>query len=58
MKIKEVIEILKTKDPEWEVQFIVARTDGQIIAMEAKDTFVDVMKFLKSFKKPKNRMTL
>lgn len=53
MKIKDIIEILNTKDQDQEAQYIVASTDGQIIAMEAKDEFVDVMKFLKAFKKPK-----
>ena len=53
MKLKDGIEILKTKDQEQEVQYIVASVDGDIIAMEANDEFVDVMKFLKAFKRPK-----
>ena len=53
MKIKELVEILKTKDQELEVQFVIATTEGAIEAMEAKDEFVDVMKFLKAFKRTK-----
>ena len=53
MKLSQVIEILQTKDQDQEVQYIVASVDGQIVAMEAKDEFVDVMKFLKAFKRQK-----
>ena len=52
MKLSQVIEILQTKDQDQEVQYIVA-ADGRIVAMEAKDEFVDVMKFMKAFKRPK-----
>jgi len=53
MKIKDVINLLFEKDQEQEVQFIVASTDGAIVAMEAQSDFVYITKFLGAFKKPK-----
>lgn len=51
MKVKDVVEILKTKDQEQECQYLVVSDQGAIIIMDMKDDLVDLSKLFKSFKK-------
>ena len=54
MKTKDMIKILKTKNQEQEVEFLVVdkRTTG-IVAMELTSETADLGKLFKAFKAPK-----
>ncbi len=49
MKISELIENLKTKDQDAEVEFIVAKTSGELVCAQVKSTAQSMFKFLKMF---------
>lgn len=50
MKIKDLIKNLKTKDQDAEVEFIVCKTDGEIVCMKVESKAADIVKMLKLFK--------
>lgn len=47
--IKYLIEILKTKDPKAEVEFIVVETNDNMIAMDVKAKSRSMVRLLKLF---------
>lgn len=50
MTIADLIESLKTKDQAAEVEFIVVKTDGQILAIKLKEMAKPMQTVLKLFK--------
>ena len=48
--VAELIELLKTKDQTAEVEFIVCKTNGQMMAADVKTQAQPIIKFLKMFK--------
>lgn len=48
--IAEFIKILETKDPTEEVEFIVCKTDGEIVAVDVQKQAQPIIKMLKFFK--------
>lgn len=52
MEIRELIELLKTKDQALQVQFLVVEPDTSIVVMELTDEVVDLQKLMKAFRKP------
>lgn len=53
MKIKDLVAVLKNKDQELEVEFIVIGKDTRVIAMNLTSETCDQEKLFKAFKKPK-----
>lgn len=49
IKISELIEVLKTKNPDDEVEAVVAKTDGQVIVMYVHTMAKAITKALKLF---------
>jgi len=49
VKIKKLIEILKDKNPDDLVEFVVARTDGTIVTMDLCATANDMANVVKLF---------
>jgi hypothetical protein len=47
--VKKLIEILNTKNPKDEVEFVVVRTDGALMTMDLSGPNVDLTKILKLF---------
>jgi hypothetical protein len=48
--IAELIELLKTKDQAAEVEFIVCKTDGEIVVCDVQKQAQPIIKMLKWFK--------
>lgn len=52
--VKKLIDILKTKAPGDEIEFVVVRTDGMLVTMDLESSANDMSKILRLFtpKKP------
>lgn len=51
MPIKQLIKVLQTKDPKAEVEFVVVKIDGKLIAMDIENKANSMVKMLELFKK-------
>lgn len=49
VKIKKLIEILKDKNPDDVVEFVIVRTDGTLVTMDLCKSANDMGKILKLF---------
>lgn len=49
IKIKQLIKNLQKKDQEAEVEFVVVKTNGNLICMDIKSNAKDMQKMLKMF---------
>lgn len=49
-KIKDLVKILQKKEQDAEVEFIVLKTNGNIVCMDVEAKSTDLIKMLKSFK--------
>lgn len=50
MKVAELVEALKTKDQNDEVEFVIIRNDGLVMAVSIKEKAKELIKLLKIFK--------
>ena len=49
MTVAELVEALKTKEQDAEIEFVIVQTDGLVVAVNIKEKAKDITKLLKMF---------